>query len=148
MRTHARGPHDYWHRRLACLFEIHQALLLTWLSFEAKASCLFLSTFVFSSTSELCQIQESQNKIVSSAESTKDKPGQKFGLDLVAPGCLAIRGLKTPRLSFLSIDGKGFIHLVPQGMVWLRAARNLHGSRSQWDTVEWIPICSTNLANR
>jgi len=83
---------------------------------EAKTSCLFL-TFVFSRTSELCQIQKSQNKIVSSAESTKDKPGRKFGLDLVAPGHLAIRGLKTPRLSFLSIDGKGFIHLVPQGMV-------------------------------
>jgi len=117
MRIHARGLHNYWlqnHRRLACLFEIHQALLLTWLSFganEAKASCLFLSTFVFSC---LCQIQKSQNKIVSSAESTKDKPGRKFGLDLVAPGHLAIRGLKTPRLSFPALTVKVSSTLCPK----------------------------------
>jgi len=100
MSTHVRGPYNHWlqnHRRPACLKSIKPSCLhlVTWLSFgadEAKASCLFLSTFAFPRTSELYQIQKSRDKIVSSAESTKDKPGRKFGLDLVTPGQLAIRG--------------------------------------------------------
>jgi len=109
MSTHVKGPHDYWlqnHQRLARQFEIHQALLLTpchmalalmkpvkevsQLSILVDDSCIF--PYLIMPNSEVVR----QNRFQPTSY----------------PGSL----LKTLRLSFLSIDGQGFIHAPRNGV--------------------------------